>query len=203
MKETTTASKNKIAKNIDCGWKRLPCGKKNCLLCGGKKENSIKIRKKKDLSSQVENIRKDFKKVSRATRLDSAFIIQEIRKKKEILETPGYNLFEKINAWRMDLLDAYNGMEDLVFLKEKDAILDSLWYANILAVRIFWQHEKAGEKNDYYYNNLYVLEESLNILKGSLEKLIEHYPGHKKDLSLPFIYITGLEKEILNLGANY
>lgn len=208
--------KFEMPKWMDCSWRRIPCGKNNCPICGRiKKDRQRHIKKGEDpdtMEAALEDISRNFKEVMEVIREDArkhGFDIDNV-KLEEIKEPPRpheFPIYNKIKNWHHDIYkiadesDATNSA--WLFNEEAE---DLLWYSNTILAKTYrqlcntWQMEHGEDygDEDHKYTR-YVLGECLSILKNALAALSRMEIEQKLKLNLALVYLTGIEKDILEI----
>ena len=203
-----------IPKFWDCGWRRVACGKKNCLLCG----KILRDRQKHiDRGEDPDDIKSVFEDVGGSLSEALAMIKKDAESKgiditniggiKEPPRPGSFPLYRKVSKWR-DRVE-FISKEAIAagsFWIETEAAADLLWYRNTLAAKTYWQlcnrwHMDNGDEYgdfDHEYTK-YVLGECLLILKRSLRELAALMSEQKGELTLAAAYLYKLEKQILEI----
>ncbi|MBU4350941.1 hypothetical protein KKH63_01255 [Patescibacteria group bacterium] len=203
----------KMPKWMECTWRRVPCGKDDCPICGRiKKDRQRHIEKGEDFDdfeNAIKDVDQNFKEALEIINKDAeskGFNIANIENIKEPPEPKKFPLYIKINQWNKKIM----ALEDMARLSEvfwiyTEAAADLFWYANTLMAKIYrqlcnrWHIENGGEYGDFDYQYTgRVLEECLKILKKSLRELIKGNISQKREFDLILSQLLKLEKEIIN-----
>jgi len=204
----------KIPKWWECGWRRIACGKKSCILCG----QILRDRQKHiergddpdDLKSVFEDAGNSLKEALGMIKKDAERLGIDITNIDDIQEPPEqgkFSLYRKISKWRNFVEEILSDAYDTGSLWiETEAAADLSWYKNILAAKTYrqlcnrWHLENGDEYGevDYEYTG-YVLGECFEILKKSLHMLALLASAQKAQLILAFRELSRLEKEVSNI----
>lgn len=193
---------------MDCVWKRVPCNKKSCPICGRIQKDRQKHIEKDEypdsLESVFEDIGKNFKETLNLIKKDCESKGIELTNIDDIQEPPEpeeFSLYKKVNKWRKLVSDLEQSPdEDIWQYTEPPA--DLFWYANILAAKIYrqltnkWEIEHGDEYGDMDYEyTARVIRECLKILKKSLKELSSFHSSQKVGLMLIHDKLLDLERE--------
>jgi hypothetical protein len=205
-----------MPKWMECVWRRVPCGKNECKICGPINQNRLKhIMKKEDpdsMESSMEDVGNSFGetlKMIKQHAQEMGIDIENISDEelKEPPEPEDFPLYLKASEWRNNIENIANEAEIIgapwLFT---EAAADLLWYKNILSAKIYRQlcnrwHIDRGDKYgefDYRYTN-YVIKECLLILKRSLSDLAPPHIPNRNMFAKAAVQLGGLEQEILNI----
>lgn len=196
----------------DCAWKRIPCGKDNCPICGKIKRNRwrhiIKGDDLDDMKAVFDDVADIFKEMMELIRTDCArcgIDLENIDESNESgpPEPEKFVLWRKINKWR-DKIRKLAEDEGLAFWVATEEAQDLFWYSNILAVKTYrqlcneWELKHGDEFAEIHYEyTKRVILESLKIIKKSLLSA----SGLREDLRFEFEKVGEalevLEKELL------
>ncbi len=204
--------KFKMPKWMDCAWRRIPCNKDTCPLCGRiNRDRQKHIEQGEDpdsIESAFEDIGKNFKETLELIKKDCETKGIELTNIDNIQEPPEpeeFPLYNKVNRWRKSVLTLEETPEDSLWQYTEPAT-DLFWYANILAAKIYrqltnkWEIEHGDEYGDVDYEyTTHVLRECLKILKKSLRELSSFNSSQKIGLMLIHDKLLDLEKEILEI----
>ena len=204
----------KMPKWMECTWRRVPCGKDDCPICGRiKKDRQRHIERGEDpddFENAIEDVGQSFKETLELIKKDAeskGFDITNIQDIQEPPEPEKFPLYIKINQWNKKIM----ALEDAARLSEAfwiytEAAADLFWYANILTAKTYrqlcnrWHIENGGEYGDFDYQYTgRVLEECLKILKKSLRELIKGNISQKREFDLILSQLLRLEKEIIRI----
>jgi len=204
----------------ECGWRRVPCNKKDCRVCGRvlRDRDRHLIRGTDPDGWEVigQDIRNSFEETTELIKEEveeMGLDWEEVRSaaanfKKDgmpnLRESP---IYRKVARWRSNIYQiAEVAMEDDELWLESEMGADLMWYKNTLVSKIFRQLTNCwdlsrGERSarvDYFYTR-YVLGECIAILKKSLRQLSLLQSGQKAELMLSFAGLRKLEQEILSI----
>lgn len=189
---------------MDCVWKRVPCGKQNCPICGDSKRHSGKIHSPIEVLEDIEN---NLKKVLKFIKTDAKKTETEFLETKKFRKPPKpdkFPLYVRARAFRESMLhaaqSAESGGELWVYT---EAFQDLMWYMNLFPIKVYrqlcnrWRTEKGEgqNENDYKYIK-YVLKECLKILKNSLSIVLSFDSAEKDILMFNAALLMSLEREI-------
>lgn len=173
----------KIPEWEDCVWKRVPCGKDECPICGRIKQNRwrniVKGKNPDDMESVFEDVKNIFKETIALLKADckrQGIDLDDIGQTNEP-EPPKpeeFPLYLKIKEWRDSVFKLATSKGSAFWLATEEA-QDLLWYANILTAKTYrqlcnkWEMERDHEYTDADYDHTKkVISESLKIIKKSL-----------------------------------
>lgn len=213
----------KVKKNFnfpswyECTWRRVPCGKDSCKVCGKIKRDRERHIVAGEDPDDIKNVFKDmgenFRQVLEMLKRDMERLNIDISdvNKDDLSEPPEPEKFElhnKVKEWRDSIYKTVNdATENGGFWIFTEAGEDLRWYANTLVVKIYRQlcnrwymnnDEEVDDGHDYAYTK-YVLGESLKFLKNSLSGLLKIEMEQRGKLNLALLYLSGIENEILNI----
>lgn len=203
-----------VPKFWECGWRRIPCGGKKCVLCG-------KIRRDRqrhidngedpdDMRSVLEDVGGSLAEALIAIKKDAESKGIDITNIDGIQMPPrpgSFPLYRKVSAW-WDSIDAL--VKEAVATEslwiETEAAADLFWYKDTLAAKTYRQlsnrwHMRQGDSYgefDHVYTN-YVLRECVGILKDSLRQLTLLRTDQKGQLALAAARLAVLEKNIMKI----
>ena len=204
--------KFKMPKWMGCTWRRVACGKDDCLICGRIKRDRQKHIEQgedpDDMKSVFEDVDRNFKEVLKMIKKDCETYGIELTNIENIKEPPEpeeFPLYREIDDWRDKVIallgEAYETEELWV---ETEAAADLSWYKDTIAAKIYrqlinkWHIEQGDEYGDFDYKyTKYVLGECLKILKKSLNELILLQSLQKADLIVTLARLLEIEKKIL------
>jgi len=206
-------AKNIIPKWMECTWRRQPCDKESCPICGRIKRDRAKHLAQGEDPNSIETVLEDvsnnFKKALAMIKADAeakGFDITNIDNIQEPPEPDQFPLYLKVKNWRNDIYRlAEQAEENLDAWPELEVGKDLLWYVNTVIAKTYrqlcnrWHIEQGDDygEEDYQYTQ-HVLNECLLIIRKSLNDLIKMYPEQKK-FNIILIIITGLEPELLKI----
>jgi len=215
FKKTKKKTKEfKMPKWMECTWRRVPCGRDDCPICGRiKKDRQRHIEKGEDpddIRSVFEDVGRNFKEVLQMIKKDAesrGFDITNIENIKEPPEPEEFPLYGEIEKWNKSVMVLRDTAQVLgEFWIHTEAAADLFWYANTLIAKTYrqlcnkWHIENDDEYGDFDYQYTgYVLKECLKILKKSLEELSKNNSFQKKELDLILSQLLKLEKQIIKI----
>ncbi len=204
----------KMPKWVECTWRRVPCGKDDCPICGRiKKDRQRHIEKGEDpddLKNVFEDAGRNLKEALEMIKKDAEGMNIDIINIKDIKEPPEpeeFPLYQASREWGKEISKIRDEAElsgNWWIYTEEAA--DLFWYANTLMAKTYRQlcnrwHIKNGDDYgdfDYQYTG-YVLKECLKILKRSLKELIDSNYFQKKKLESIYSNLLNLEKQIIKI----
>lgn len=204
--------KFKMPKWMECTWRRIPCGKDNCPICGRiKKDHQRHIERGEDpdvIESVFEDVGRNFKEVLQMIKKDAeskGFDITNIENIQEPPEPKEFPLWKEVKRWR-DLVFVFIDNPETGFWIHTEQVQDLSWYANTLTAKVYRQfcnkwHIKNGDdygEFDYKYTK-HVLKECLWILKKFLRELIKNNQEQRKELKPILSVLIKLEKQIIKI----
>jgi len=204
----------KMPKWMECTWRRVPCGKDECPICGRiKRDHQRHIEKGEnpdDLKSVFEDVGRNFKEALEMVKKDAenkGFNITNIENIKEPPEPKEFPLYGEVEKWNKSVT-VLGDMAQVLgeFWIHTEAAADLFWYANTLMAKTYRQlcnrwHIKNGDdygKFDHRYTG-YILKECLKILKKSLRELLENNQSQKTELNSLLSKLLKLEKQIIKI----
>ncbi len=203
----------KMPKWMECTWRRAPCGKDDCPICGRiKKDRQKHIEKGEDPDDPkftIEDIGQNLKEALQIIKEDAesrGFDITNIKDIQEPPQSKEFPLYNKVEEWNKSVRALENTAEaSAEFWLHTEEAADLFWYANILMARTYRQlcnkwHIKNGDdygEFDRQYTGC-VLKECLEILKKSFKGLADSYP-QKQGLNSLYLTLLKLEKEIIKI----
>ena len=198
----------------DCTWKRVPCGRDECPICGRiRREREDHIARGEDPDS-IEAAIADVDNYFQETFLSLSSDIKRQKispgRTKGSLNTPPppleFILYNKVLGWRDGIYKIADESDDTsstwLFTEAGE---DLLWYANTLLAKIYrqlanrWRMEKGENPDEEYAYTGRVLAECLRILKGSLGELSAMNITQKKEFGIARLFLTALEREIISI----
>lgn len=204
----------KMPKWMECTWRRVPCGKDDCPICGRiKKDRQKHIERGEDPDDPkfaIEDVGQNLKEALQIIKEDAESKGFDITNIKDIQEPPQpkeFPLYNKVEEWNKSVRALENTAEASgEFWLHTEEAADLFWYANILMARTYRQlcnkwHIKNGDDYgsfDYQYT-AYVLKECLKILKESLKESVKNNRTRAKELNLIYSDLLKLEREILKI----
>lgn len=206
--------KFEMPKWMECGWRRVGCGRDDCPLCGRiKKDRQGHIEKGEDpdsWKSVFEDVSRNFKEVLEAIKQDAkqrGIDITNIDDIKEPPEPEEFLLYNKAHEWRKFVCAILEEAADSGELwLDTEVGQDLSWYSSLLLGKIYrqlsnrWEmdHGDAYGEFDYEYTQK-VIKESLKIIKQSLQELISYDTGQRINLMLAQSRLVDFENEILKI----
>ena len=209
-----TADDFTMPKWMDCAWRRVPCGKDECKICGRIKQDRMRHIMKGEnpdsMKSAFENTGRNLKEVLEMIRRDAKKRGIDITNLEDIEEPPKpeeFPLYNTVSQWCEALDKTARSAKETGrpwFYTEVAANL--LWYKNTLLSKIYrqlynrWERERGNEygKVDSQYTK-YVLEECIKILKQSLAQLPELNSTQQGEFKRALVRLAELEKQILEI----
>lgn len=201
----------KMPKWMECTWRRVPCGKDECPICGRiKKDRQRHILKGEDpddLKSVLEDVGRNFKETFEMIKKDAkskGFDITNIENIKEPPEPKEFPFYNEVEKWNKSVMTLGNTAQTLgEFWIHTEEAADLFWYANTLMAKTYRQlcnkwHIKNGDdygEFDYQYTK-HVLKECLKMLNNSLKILISNDYLQKRELNSIYSNLLKLEKQI-------
>ncbi len=178
LSKTLNPLNNKSPDWLDCGWRRVPCKKKDCPVCSVKKE----------LDYSENFINSDF--------LDN-------KKTPKPEEFPFY--FE-VKNWIDDFISvSENSLNNSDFWIFTEEAADLFWYLNVLGQKVYSQLcnryliEKGEKRFSEYDYDRYVLIESIRIIKKSVKIILEINPTQAESLKYLLKKLSLMEERIFNI----
>jgi hypothetical protein len=205
--------KFKMPKWMECIWRRASCGKDDCPICGRIKRNRQSHIERgedpDDFKSTIEDVGQSFKEVLEMIKKDAeskGFDITNIKDIQEPPEPQKFSLYNKVEEWNKSVRRFGNTAEALgEFWIHTEEAADLFWYANILMAKTYrqlcnrWEIENGDDYGEFdYQHTSYILKECLEILKKSLEILVNNYP-QKQELNSIYSNLLKLEKQIIKI----
>jgi len=214
VKKKRKQYKFEMPKWMECGWRRVGCGKDDCPLCGRIKRDRQKcIVKGEDpdgWKSVFEDVNHNLKEALVMIKKDAeskGFDITNIDDIKEPPEPEEFALYNEADKWR-NLI--YAILEDAAETGElwidTEAGRDLSWYNSVLLGKIYrqlsnrWEMENGDAYGEFDYDyTKKIISESLKMLERSFAELIPYDTGQKINLMLAQSQLLGLQKKILNI----
>jgi len=204
----------KMPKWMECTWRRVPCGRDECPICGRiKKDRQRHIEKGEDpddLKSVLEDVGRNFKEALEMIKKDAeskGFNITNIENIKEPPEPKEFPLYGEVEKWNKSVMALEDRAQALgEFWIHTEAAADLFWYANTLMAKTYrqlcnrWHIENGDEYGDFDHQyTASILKECLEILKNSLRELIENNQSQRYELNLILSRLLKLEKQIIKI----
>lgn len=204
----------KMPKWMECAWRRVPCGKDDCPICGRiKKDRQKHIERGEDpddVKSVFEDVSQNFKETLEIIKKDAerkGIDITNIENIQEPPEPEEFPLYQKVEKWNKEVFRTANEAElSGSFWIYTEAAADLFWYANTLLAKIYrqlcnrWHIKKRdsyGEFDYQYTQN--ILKECLEILKKSLKETEENTQFQKESLNSLLSQLLKLENQIIRI----
>ena len=204
----------KISKWWECTWRRVPCGKYECKICGKIKQDRLRhIMKGEDpdgMKSVFEDVGNSLGGALAMIKQHAAEMGIDITNINEAeLEEPPepevFPLYKKAAEWQKEVTtiiqDADLRGSAWLFT---EAAADLGWYKNTLDAKIYrqlcnrWHLDRGDEYGDVDHKyTKYVLKECIKILKKSLAKLSSIGSLHSGELTRVLSRLKDLEGTIL------
>lgn len=203
---------NKMPKWMDCGWRRLACGKQSCPICGRIQQYRLRHvmagKNPDDIESCLEDVGNNFKEILARIKEDCdkhGIDLTNVENINEPPEPEDFPFYLKIENWRKNVLDIAS-QPKFEFWVQTEAGQDLLWYINTLTTKTYrqlcnkWHIENGDEYGDFDYQYTgSVLKECLGILKKSLQELTQGNIAQKIELNKILSEFLGLEQEIIKI----
>ena len=207
-----------VPKWWECQWRRDPCGKRNCRLCGRiirNRERHIKKGEDPDSWGAVcDDMHRNFqetialiKKGAKKWGIDS----EELQKAPADCKSPPppsrFVLYKRVSAWQ-------KRAHEIIFIIQQEfngttaySIEDLGWYANLLPTKVYRQlctrWEKKYQPSEYseidHVYTKYILKEIISIAKQAIGELTQVSSAQKAELMLLLSQLIVLESRILVL----
>ena len=188
----------KFPRWMECTWRRVPCNKKSCAICGKVNRHMAEHMEHDehvhDVGVEFEDITHSLRHALTMIKRDAKRLGIDISNIDTIKEPPrpsSFPLYRKANAWNKGVFELYEAAHDegalWIFT---EAAADLSWYAELIASKTYRQlcnrwHLDQGDQYgdvDYAYTK-YVLGECSTILKRSLDELVRLPSEHKGELA--------------------
>lgn len=198
----------------ECGWRRVSCMKKSCVLCGkilsDRKRHQQKGENPDSLKCVFEDIDQSFKEAIAMIKKDAERLgidITNIDDIKEPLEAGDFPLYVKVSNWRNVvtglLVDAE---EEGEIWANTEPAADIIWYKNILASKTYrqlcnrWHINKGDSYGDFDYKyTKYVIKETIDILNDAFSKVFKFKSPQQAGLMIASADLINLKKNILSI----
>lgn len=193
-----------MPKWLDCSWKRIPCGKKSCKICGPLIQPEIPG------ESTLKNVEKILSQTLEIIKKGNGEQKAEFAAVKNLLkfESPEkFALVLQINDWRSNVF----GLVRQSYILEKEwldseAAADVTWYSNVLCSKVYRQHlnrqeiekGKRSARADYEYTQS-VLKTCVRILRKATSLIYIFDLEHRDCWVALQTELRNLEKGILNI----
>ncbi|MDD2935434.1 MAG: hypothetical protein PHX25_03090 [Candidatus Pacebacteria bacterium] len=180
----------KIPSWWDCVWKRVPCEKNECKICGKIKEDRQKhINKGENPDAPelfIEDIKNNFKDVLKMIKKDAERLgididnLEDLENMEEPPEPKEFLLYNNLVEWRKSVRDliGQSEIENKTWV-QLEAVQDLIWYSNTLLTKTYrqlcnkWYIENGDEYGqvDYEYTG-YVIGEVFNFLDKAVGEIM-------------------------------
>ena len=205
----------KMPKWMECGWRRIPCEKSDCPICGRIQQDRLRHimagENPDDVKSCLEDVSRNFKEVLAMIKKDceaQGIEISNIDKIQEPPEPKEFPLYQKVKKWRDETVFFFdNPLNE--FLIYTEAVQNILWYADTLLAKVYrqlcnkWHIENGDEYGEFDFQyTKHVLKECVNILKKSLRELERNNSSQKEFWTVKISEFCLLEKEIFKIAPN-
>lgn len=208
----------------DCEWRRVPCNKKSCKLCGKlqrERERHIAAGEdpddpevfmhdiEKSLEETKVMIEREMKRMGVA--IEEIDIEEEKRDDLFLKKLKSHPLQKKVMKWAHAVHDIFHrAMDTNTLWLGTEAAANLNWYSPLLAVKTARQLSnneeiKQGDdetrevaETDHEYIR-YVMKECIHILEASLNELALYASLQKSELSLALMTLRALKKQLLEL----
>jgi len=205
----------KIPKWWECQWRRVPCGKDSCKMCGQiNKTRKKQIAEGKDpdsMESAFEHMQTSFSEAFATIKKDAERMgidITNIPNDIVMPPKPDYwPLSKKVTAWRNSIFDILNTADETGEPWAYTELADDLsWYANLLQAKTYRQLcTKWEQKHGMEYGDIdlkytkYIIEESLKIIKKSMSEIMLMNPPSFANLLLVKSKIAEFEDKLMKI----
>lgn len=170
---------------MECTWRRKPCQRDDCPICGKIKKDQakqlIKGENPNDIAVILADVGQNLKEVLLMIQQDARKKGFEITNLKNIKEPPlpeNFPLYQEVSGWQKSVFSLIENPKAGFWAYTEDA-QDLFWYANTLSAKVYrqlcnrWEIEQGADygKFDYQYTS-YVINECLKTIEASLGRLI-------------------------------
>ena len=206
--------KFEMPKWMECTWRRVPCGRDDCPICGQiKKDRQKHIEKGENpdsMESAFEDVGRNLKEAISMIKRDVERFGIDITNIEDIKEPPepeSFPLYKEVKKWEKEVSKIGDEAElSGSWWIHTEAAADLFWYSRTLLAKTYRQlcnrwHIKNGDdygKFDHKYTR-YVLKECLKILKNSLKELVSNNYPQKRELDSIYSNLLKLEKQIIKI----
>ena len=203
-----------MPKWMECTWRRVPCGKDDCPICGRiKRDRQRHIERGEDpdsMESAFEDVGRNLKEALSMVKKDIerfGIDITNINDIKKPPEPENFPLYQKVRKWEKKVSKIGDEAElSGNYWIHTEAAADLFWYSRTLRAKTYrqlcnqWHIENGDDygKFDYQYTGN-VLRECLKILKKSLKELARNSQSQREELNLIFSELLKLEKQIIKI----
>jgi len=214
FKHIGTTDNFKMPKWMECTWRRVPCGRDDCPICGRiKKDRQRHIERGEDpddIQSIFEDVGRNLKETFEMIKRDSQRMSIDITNLENIQEPPEpeeFPFYQKVEKWNKEIFKIADEAElSGDWWINTEAAADLFWYANTLLVKVYrqlcnrWHIDNGDDYGDFDYQyTKYVIGECLKILKKSLKELISFDSTQKINLILVHDQMINLEEKIFKI----
>ncbi len=206
--------KFQMPKWMDCSWRRVPCGKNTCAICGriaADRRRHIQVGENPDDPEMMfRDVSRNLRETLEMIKKDAARMGIDITNLDDAQEPPepeAFPFYRKVAAWHKQLSALISGAEmggDLWLATEAGA--DVVWYKNTLLAKVYRQLSTRWEKKqgmDYGEEDLVytarVLKEVVAILKRSLYEVSRVESSQRGGLFLSLVNLGKIEEKIFKL----
>lgn len=201
-----------IPKWMECTWRRKPCERDDCPICGRIKQDRLKHLAKGEnpddikivLADAGNNLKEALTLIREDARL-KGIEISNIDAVKEPPEPEQFLLYQEVRSWQKTVFNMAENSQTGFWTYTEDA-QDLFWYANTLGAKVYrqlcnrWEVENGSDYGDYDYQyTSYVLHECLKSLRDALSRLIFVGSADKGKLIFLAAQIKLLEKKIRSI----
>lgn len=212
--ESKKIANPKMPKWMDCAWRRVPCNKDKCRICGKIKQDRLRHvamgKNTYNIAIAPEDVGRNFKEALMLIKKDAERMgidITNIDNIKQPPEPHKFRLYRKVARWRDSIYDIADDAEETgSFWLATEPAQELLWYTNTLTAKTYrqlcnrWHIEKGDDYGDFDNEyTKYVLSEVINIIKKSLSELAYFESDQKGELMLAIAKLTESEEEILKI----
>lgn len=202
----------KMPKWMECSWRRVACGKQSCPICGRIQQDRLRHimagENPDDMKSCLEDVGNNFKEILARIKEDCdkhGIDLTNVDNINEPPEPEEFSFYLKIEKWRKSVLDITR-QPTFEFCAHTEAGQDLLWYVNTLVAKVYrqlcnkWHIKNGDEYGDFDYQyTARVLKECLEILKKSLQELIQGNTAQKIELNGILTEFLKLEQKIIKI----
>jgi len=214
IKEKIKNKKTRVnpPKWLDCSWRRVPCGRPDCPICGYffQKQARLKTGQGQAFSASfLYELREHLWVALAKNGQKNKFFDPDIVLPAAIKKIPPPAHFPAcsfLRNWRNDLFRlADTADENWEAWPLLDQGQDLLWYANTLFAKTYHQAVNRWCYRNFHYLNEedfvytdYVISEAYEILLASLATIIDLESGPKNKFKLAFVMLTSWREEIFS-----
>lgn len=204
----------KMPKWMECVWRRVPCNKLSCKICGrilrDRQRHIDRGENPDDWKSVFEDVGRNLQEAMVMIKKDAERLGIDITNINDIQEPPEpdeFPLYQEAKKWNADVLAVLQDAEQTESLWcHTEAAADMSWYVHTLLAKTYrqlcnrWhieQNDGYGEF-DYQYTK-YVLRECGKIIKQSLAEAASSFSEQKVSLMILLTEFMELEKKIFRI----